>query len=193
MQKERKFNYQCYHILLKEYVHWILNPLKEVRTYDLWSAHSMTPVLEERKCMTKVQKDLWSSILPHIDRTVWLYFSASLLPFQNLNFGFCLSTLLWCGEKGWFIYSSDFFHWLTRFICTKTIHDIRLIMQTRVFYCLRHRIGEREWVPGIEKLYWTQMNMIIFLFPLHPLDMHYAGLYESRWIFRRKNFSIMKI
>lgn len=91
--------------------------------------------------------------------------------FKNLNFGFCLSTLLWCGEKGWFIYSSDFFHWLTRFICTKTIHDIQLIMQTRVFYCLRHRIGEREWAPGIEKLYWTQMNMIIFLFPLHPLDM----------------------
>ena len=127
----------------------------------------MTPVLEERKCMTKVQKDLWSSILSHIDRTVWLYFSASLLPFQNLNFGFCLSTLLWCGEKEWFIYSSDLFHWLTRFICTKTIHDIQLIMQTRVFYCLRHRIGEREWAPGIEKLYWTQMNMIIFLFCTH--------------------------
>ena len=57
----------------------------------------MTP--EERKCMTKVQKDLWSSILPHIDRTVWLYFSASLLPFQNLNFGFCLSTLFGVGKR----------------------------------------------------------------------------------------------
>lgn len=122
------------------------------RSQNLWSVICTLhdPWLEERKCMTKVQKDLWSSILPHIDRTVWLYFSASLLPFQNLNFGFCLSTLLWCGEKGWFIYSSDFFHWLTRLICTKTIHDIQLIMQTRVFYCLRHRIGEREWAPGIE-------------------------------------------